>query len=279
MNLLTVTWDVDPILFSIGSIDIAWYGAMWALAFVLGLWIFSKIVKHEGLDPEMPGSAFVILILATIIGARLGHIIFYDIRSYLAEPWEILNFRGGGMASHGAAMGLLVGIWIFSRKWKTPYIWMLDRVGIVVAIGGACIRLGNLINSEVYGTGTDLPWGFIFVRAGETAPMHPTQIYEALAYLIIFGILSYIYWRTKVSDRRGVMFGTLLILLFGVRFFIETIKQVQSPFEEGMVLNMGQILSIPFVLAGIVILAIALRRPPQPYTEIPKTKPQRKKKK
>ncbi|MEG1607522.1 MAG: prolipoprotein diacylglyceryl transferase [Mucinivorans sp.] len=272
MNLLFITWDVDPVAFSLFGLDIAFYGLMWALAFALGLWIFGKIVKHEGLDPEITGSAFTFCIVATVLGARLGHCLFYEPAYYLSRPWEILFIRNGGMASHGAAIGLLIGIWLFSHKWKTPYIWFLDRVGIVVAIGGACIRIGNLINSEVYGTATDMPWGFIFVRANETMPMHPTQIYEALAYILLFAVLMLLYWRTKVSNKRGVMFGVFLIWLFGARFLIESIKNVQEAFETTMKLNMGQWLSIPFVVAGVVILVVALRRAAQPYTNMPQPK-------
>lgn len=282
MKLLAVTWDVDPIFINIFGIDIAWYGVLWVSAFVVGLMIFGKIVKREKLDPQITDSAFIIMIISTVIGARLGHCLFYDPLTYLANPIEILYFREGGMASHGAAIGLLIGIWIFCRKWKLPYVWMLDRIGIVVASGAVLIRLGNLVNSEVYGTATELPWGFIFVRMGETTPMHPTQIYEALAYFVIFLILGHIYWRTNLSNRRGFMFGLFLVLLFGFRFFIESIKQVQAEFELGMTINMGQILSIPFIVAGLVILGYSLNRPSRAYTNMPlaiNSKPQTKSKK
>lgn len=148
----------------------------------------------------------------------------------------------------------------------------MDRIGIVVASGGVLIRFGNLLNSEIYGTQTDLPWGFIFVRKGETLPMHPTQIYEMIAYTIVFLILSHLYWRTKLSDRRGVLFGIFLIMLFGARFLIECIKQPQEAFEQDMLLDMGQILSLPFIIAGVVFVIIGLKRPAQPYTK-PKNEP------
>ncbi len=278
MQLLQITWDFDPIFFSLGSFDIAWYGLSWLLAFALGYWIFGKIVKREGLNDDMTSSAFNYALLATIIGARFGHCLFYDPAYFLSHPLEIITgIRDGGLASHGAAIGLLVGIWMYSRKWKTPYIWFLDRIGIVVAIGGACIRMGNLFNSEIYGGPTSLPWGFIFVRAGETEPMHPTQIYEALAYLVLFALLAHMYWRTKLSDKRGVLFGTFLIVLFGMRFIIESIKNVQEPWEVDMVanfgVNMGQVLSVPFVIAGVIILVKALRAPAKPYTNMPTAKP------
>lgn len=278
MTLLAITWDVNPIFFSLGDFQVAYYGLTWALAFILGIWLFGKMSKREEFDPKMVDSAFIIMFLSTLIGARIGHCFFYEPMHYLENPWEVLNIRQGGLASHGAAIGLLIGIWIFTSKWKVPYIWMLDRIGIVVAIGGACIRMGNLLNSEIYGTETTLPWGFIFVRAGETMPMHPTQIYEAIMYMVTFAVLAHMYWRTRASERRGEMFGVFLIMLFGSRFLIESIKQVQETFEQSMTLNMGQILSIPFVVAGVAILIWSLTRPYQPYTNLPTAKPETKKK-
>lgn len=265
MTLSAIIWDVNPIFFSIGDFKVAYYGLTWAAAFLMGIWLFGKMSKNEHFDPRMVDSAFIIMFLSTLIGARLGHCFFYDPLYYFSHPLDVLNIREGGLASHGAAVGLLIGIWIFTHKWKVPYVWMLDRIGIVVAIGGAFIRFGNLLNSEIYGTATSLPWGFVFVRDGQTLAMHPTQIYEALAYLVIFAVLCHMYWRTKLPNRRGVMFGSFLIMLFGVRFLIESIKQVQVDFEASMVLNMGQWLSVPFIVAGVIILIWALRRPAQPY--------------
>lgn len=268
MQMAAVTWDINPIFISLGDLSIAYYGMLWGAAFLMGLYLFNKIVKREGRDIKMVDSAFIIMLVSTVVGARLGHCLFYEAEYFLSNPLEIVTgMRQGGLASHGAAIGLLVGIWIWSRKWKIPYVWMLDRIGIVVAIGGALIRFGNLLNSEVYGTATDLPWGFIFVRAGETEPMHPTQIYEIIAYLITFAVMMHLYWRTKLSDKRGAMFGVFLIMLFGARFIIESIKQPQESWEQAMALNMGQILSLPFIVAGIVITIVAMRRPLNPYTK------------
>ena len=269
MNILAVTWDFDPIAFSLGSLQIAYYGLLWVAAFILGAYLFRKIVAREGLNPAMVDSAFVYMLVATIVGARLGHCLFYEPSFYLANPWQILNIRGGGLASHGAAIGMVVGILLYARKWKIPSIWMFDRVGIVIAVGGALIRLGNLLNSEIYGDPTTLPWGFIFVNRGETIPKHPTQIYEALAYIVIFLILSHLYWRTKWSNRRGMMFGVFLTLLFGMRFLIESIKEVQEAWEAALPLNMGQMLSIPFIAAGLYFIFRAWNRPAEPYTHMP----------
>lgn len=279
MNTLAVIWDIDPVFISIGSLEIAYYGLLWVAAFVLGGYIFGKMVKSEGLNPDMTDSAFMYMLIATIVGARLGHCFFYEPSYYLSNPLQILNLRAGGLASHGAAVGMVIGILIYSRKWKIPSMWLFDRVGIVVAIGGALIRTGNLLNSEIYGTATDMPWGFIFVRAGETMPMHPTQIYEALAYVLIFFVLMHLYWRTNLANRRGLMFGVFLIMLFGARFVIESIKNVQEAWEAALPLNMGQMLSLPFIVAGVVILLRALNRPPQAYVNMPQPKKQVKKRK
>lgn len=279
MNTLAVIWDVNPVFISIGSLEIAYYGLLWVAAFVLGGYIFGKMVKSEGLNPDMTDSAFMYMLIATIVGARLGHCFFYEPSYYLSNPLQILNLRAGGLASHGAAVGMVIGILLYARKWKIPSMWLFDRVGIVVAIGGALIRTGNLLNSEIYGTATDMPWGFIFVRAGETMPMHPTQIYEALAYVLIFFVLMHLYWRTNLANRRGLMFGVFLIMLFGARFVIESIKNVQEAWEAALPLNMGQMLSIPFIGAGVVILLRALNRPPQQYVNMPQPKKQVKKKK
>ena len=261
---LSIVWNFDPVFFSIGSLDIRYYGLMWALAILIGAKFFDNFCKREGLPPKVSESIFIYGTLATIIGARLGHCLFYDPMEYLSKPWTIITgFRDGGMASHGAAIGLLIGLWLFSRKNKLPYIWSLDRISIAVAISGVAVRLGNLMNSEIYGTITSLPWGFIFVRDGETLPKHPTQIYEALCYLVLFIILWWMYYKKDTARRRpGLMFGFFLIVLFGTRFLIEFIKNPQEDFEVNMLLNMGQLLSIPFILTGIVILWCALRKPP-----------------
>ena len=198
--------------------------------------------------------------LGTVIGARLGHCLFYEPDYYLSNPVEILKIWKGGLASHGAAIGILIALYLFVRKYKKPFIWILDRIVVVVALGGALIRLGNLMNSEIYGVETSLPWGFVFVRNNEVVPKHPTQIYEALTYFFVFGLLFWIYLKTKGQFRSGTLFGLFLILVFGIRFLIEFIKEDQVPFEEGMTLNMGQLLSIPFVLLGFGILYYYYRK-------------------
>ena len=266
---LSIVWDFDPVLLRIGTFDIRYYGLMWALAILIGAWFFDNFCKRENLSQEVSGSIFIYGTLATILGARLGHCLFYDPLEYLSQPWTIITgFRDGGMASHGAAIGLLIGLWLFSRKNRLPYIWSLDRIMIAVGVGGAIVRMGNLFNSEIFGTATTLPWGFEFVRSSkwvhEFAPaaVHPTQIYEALCYLVTFGILCWLYYGRDMARRRpGVLFGIGLIGVFLTRFFIEFIKTEQEAFEVGWALDMGQWLSIPFILLGLVMIWRGLSRP------------------
>lgn len=267
---ITVVWDFNPVFFSIGSFDIRYYGLMWVLAILGGMLFFDQVCKREGLPQKVSESILVYCTLATILGARLGHCFFYEPGYFLAHPWAIItDFRNGGMASHGAAVGLLIGLWLFSRKNKLPYIWSLDRIMLPVAIGGAIVRLGNLFNSEIVGAVTDVSWGFKFVRLYPNVPIdsipvqHPTQLYEALCYLVIFGILCWLYYGRDLGRRRpGVMFGVGLIGIFLTRFFIEFIKLDQEAFEQGMLLNMGQLLSIPFILVGIYMIYRGMHRSP-----------------
>jgi len=283
-----ITWDFNPVFFSIGSLDVRYYGLMWALALLIGAWFFDNFVKREGLPRKVSESIFLYGTLATILGARLGHCLFYEPAYYLARPWAIITeFRNGGMASHGAAIGLLIGLWLFSRRNRLPFVWSLDRIMIPVGIGGAIVRLGNLFNSEIFGMATTLPWGFEFVRSAkwvnEFAPaaVHPTQIYEALCYLITFGILCWLYYAKDIARRRpGILFGIGLLGIFLTRFFIEFIKTEQEAFEQGWVLDMGQWLSIPFIVLGIYMIYRGLSEPevtPAPVPKAPAATPKKKK--
>lgn len=190
----------------------------------------------------------------TVIGARLGHCLFYNPDYYLSHPIEILLVWKGGLASHGAAIGILLSIYWYTKKRKNfSFLWLMDRIVITVALAGFFIRMGNLFNSEIYGTPTNVPWAFVFAGV-DGQPRHPTQIYEALAYLFIFIILYVIYIRTSAKIKEGFLFGIFLILVFGFRFAIEFLKENQSLFEDKMLMNMGQLLSIPLILLGIYIL-------------------------
>lgn len=260
MAPLFVTWDVDPNLISlenvpiIGELTIRYYGVLFAAAFVFGYLLFMRIFKTEGISIEVLDRLTLYMVIGTVVGARLGHVFFYQSDYYLSHPHEILYIWHGGLASHGAAIGILIALYLFVRKEKKPYIWILDRMSIAVALAGFFIRMGNLMNSEIYGVQTDLPWGFVFVRNNEILPKHPTQIYEALAYLAIFFVLYRLYFKNKGKFRPGLLFSLFMILVFTARFLIEFIKEVQVPFEQGMALNMGQWLSLPFIILGVVLL-------------------------
>lgn len=263
-RFLSVVWDVNPVAFSLFGLEIRWYGIFWALAFILGIYFFTNFVRREKLPEKLVDSLFWYATILGILGARLGHCLFYEPEVYLAEPLRILNIREGGMASHGAAIGFLLGLLLFAWRNKMPFWWAADRIMIPVAIGGAGVRLGNLMNSEIYGAVTDLPWGFVFVRNGEVLPMHPTQIYEALFYIAVFVVLVVLYYKGDVGRKHpALMFGVGLIGIFLSRFFLEFIKNDQVAFEADMVLNMGQLLSIPFVIAGVALVVIGLRNKPQ----------------
>ncbi len=195
------------------------------------------------------------MIFGTVIGARLGHCLFYNPTYYLSNPIEIIKVWEGGLASHGAAIGIIIAIYLFSNKKKNySMLWILDRIVIVVALAGTFIRLGNLFNSEIIGIPTDVSWAFIFT-AVDNVPRHPAQLYESIAYLIIFVILFFVYYKGIEKNRTGLLFGLFLVLVFSFRFFIEFVKENQSGFEAGMALNMGQLLSIPFIIAGIVFIS------------------------
>ena len=259
--IAAITWNVDPEIFRIGPFAIRYYGMFFALGFLGGYWMGEKMFKHEKIDPKWLESLFMYLIVATIIGARLGHVFFYAWDYYSQNLLEILAVWQGGLASHGGALGIVIALLFWSRKVsRKSVVWVLDRVVVPTAMVAVLIRLGNLMNSEIYGIETSMPWGFIFVRNGETLAKHPTQLYEAFSYLATFGVMLWMYWKTKAKDKQGLLLGVFLIMVFASRFFIEFIKENQEAFEEGMALNMGQWLSVPFVLGGLVLVLSALRK-------------------
>lgn len=257
MNLLAVVWDFNPTLIEIFGFEIRWYSLTWVAALLCGGWLFSYFCKREGKPKSVSDTTFMYIALGTIIGARLGHCLFYEPELYLREPWKIITgIRDGGLASHGATIGILLGIWLSSRKNKVSLWWTADRLGIIAPMSGAMIRLGNLFNSEIIGNETTVPWGFKFMRLypnwpEEMVPMrHPTQLYEALCCVVCFIILFVLYRYTKVVKREGFIFGGALVGIFLPRFVIEFVKINQVAFEQGMTLNMGQWLSVPFILIG-----------------------------
>jgi len=264
MHLTIIPWDVNTEIFRIGSFAIRWYGLLFASSFLFGYIIMDKIFKNENLSQDALDRLTVYMALGVIIGARLGHCFFYQPDYYLANPIEILYVWEGGLASHGGAIALLLAMWWFARhygrKYQFNFLWIMDRLGIATALAGFFIRMGNLMNSEIYGNETTLPWGFIFLRNGEVVPKHPTQLYEALSYLLLFVLLLYLYRKKLPRLKEGTLFGLFLLLLFAARFFIEYIKEPQVAFEETMALNMGQLLSIPFIFAGAILLLYSIMR-------------------
>ncbi len=261
-GLLFIHWNVNPVIFSIGNLGIRWYSLLFVSGFILGWYMFRWFFRREGApDDKLLDPLLYTLLIATIVGSRLGHCLFYQPDYYLGS-WqgflEIFQPWKGGLASHGGAIGLLIGMWWYSahygRKYNFDYLWIMDHLCIAVAFAGCFIRLGNLFNSEIYGDVTALPWGVIFDRNGETEPKHPTQIYEALSYLVLGLVMVWIYRKRLEKTHRGFFFGLFLVGCFGMRFIIEFIKEPQVGFEETMALDMGQLLSIPFIIAGVVLL-------------------------
>ena len=258
--LSAVVWNVDPILFKLGPVQVHWYGLMWAVGFLVGYYMLVRMFKHEKCPDDWADKIFIYMAIGTIIGARLGHCLFYGFGHYMANPVEILKIWEGGLSSHGGAIGILIAMYFYNKHvTKKGYIWIFDRLVLAVGFCGACIRFGNLMNSEIYGGPTDLPWGFIFVRDGQTVPCHPTQLYEVTYCLVALAVTSYMYWVKGLQEKRGLILGTFLIIVFLTRFLLEFIKNDQEAFEADMALNMGQILNIPFVIWGVYLIIKALR--------------------
>lgn len=263
-----IAWNADPIIFHWGFITLRWYSLMFVIGFVVGYKIVEKMFKHEGAPEAWLGTLLIWLVVGTIVGARLGHVFFYEWDKYSQNPLDILKVWEGGLASHGGTIGIIVCIFLFS--WfttKRSPLWTFDRIVTPIALTGALIRLGNLFNSEIFGHPTDLPWGFMFERSYEWQTQyyglacHPTQIYESLCYFALFGLLMWMYWKKNDEERPGLLFGTFLTVCFACRFFIEFVKNDQVDFESTMTLNMGQWLSIPFVLLGVFFIVRAYMRP------------------
>lgn len=266
-----ITWDFDPEIFSIGNHGIRWYGLMIASALLIGYLIFKRYLRGDKLTPEMVDRLLIYLAIAGIIGARLGHCLFYEPDYYLKNPLEILKVWKGGLVSHGWAVGILISLWLYHRKFKVPFLWLMDRIVIVVALASVFIRLGNFFNSEIYGLPTHLPLGVEFVRdrlydstTGEvlpTVPRHPTQLYEALSYLLIFIASFAFYQKRNLEVQDGFIFSVFMIALFSARILIEFLKIDQVAFEAGMIFNMGQLLSLPFIFTGIGLIIYTKLKP------------------
>ena len=258
-------WDVSPVALSfgpwnlpwigaVGPLELRWYSMLFALGFVYGTAFFHKIYEWENKPKQDLDTLLTYMVAATIIGARLGHTLFYEADYYLSHPFEILKVWRGGLASHGAAVAILIALITYSKnRPDQPFSWIVDRMTIFVATAGGFIRLGNFMNSEIIGRPADVPWAVIFKRVDDV-PRHPTQLYEAACYFIIAALMHIYYLRRRPETRPFALLGFFLVSVFGVRFVLEFFKENQVPFEEGLAFNMGQILSVPLVALGILLL-------------------------
>lgn len=264
LELLSINWQVDPVLLHLGRFSLRWYSLLFVSGFILGWFIFKWFFKRENISEKLLDPLLYTLLIGTIVGARLGHCLFYQPDYYLGSLkgfFEIFMPWKGGLASHGGTIALILAmIWYarhYGKKHNFDFVWIVDHLAVAVSFAAALIRLGNLFNSEIYGNPTDLPWGMVFVLTGETEPKHPTQLYEALTYLFL-GIFLLLLYKFKLEKTyRGTYIGLFFIICFGMRFLIEFIKEPQVDFEAAMTLNMGQLLSIPFVLLGVAFLIYA----------------------
>ena len=263
--LTYITWNVSPDIFTIpeflglGPFTIRWYGLLFAAGFLLGQQIMTHIFKKEGKPLEDIDSLTLVMVASTVLGARLGHFLFYEPQVLLRNPLEVILPPFAGLASHGALVGILFGLWLYTRKRQSTgqtFLWLTDRMVILVALAGAFIRFGNLMNSEIVGTVTTMPWGFIFLQNTEYSqyPRHPAQLYEAITCLFLFFVLLGLWNKFKAALPPGRLLGVFLIWIFGLRFVYEFLKENQVSFEDTLPLNMGQILSIPAVLLGVYLV-------------------------
>ncbi len=264
MHFLQIEWDPTKFI-DLGFFKLHFYSVMWIVAFILGFYIMKRIWKNENQSEESLDSLFIYSVLGIMLGARLGHVIFYQPELITEDFFSIFlpfKFKGGfeftgfqGLASHGAAIAMIISMYIFNKKkLHKTVLWILDRVVIPVASGAVFVRLGNFINSEIIGKYTNSDYGVVFKQLGETEPRHPAQLYEAFFYIFVFLILFYFYWKTKKSEQQGFLFGLFLVLLFTVRFFVEFVKEPQNIERADWALNTGQLLSIPLVLVGLYFM-------------------------
>jgi len=263
-KLLFIHWNINPEIFRIGGIAVRYYTLLFLLAFAVSYWLLSGIYKAEGVDVKLLDRLAIYVFIGTLLGARLGHCLFYEFDYYKTKPWEIIlpfHFKNGqfeftgfqGLASHGGTIGILAAVWFYCKKYQVSMLWVLDRLVIAVAIAACCVRMGNFLNSEIIGRPATVAWAVVFERVDDV-PRHPAQLYEAFCYGAIFLVLLFLYIRKMAFVKPGFLFGIFLITLFGVRFLMEFLKDEQESFEKGWLLNMGQLLSIPLIVVGIYFL-------------------------
>ncbi len=248
-------WNFDPVLFSFNSFAIHWYGIIFTLSIFTGFHLTKKIFAWESQPVEDVDSLLSYVVLGVIIGARLGHCFFYEPQYYFENPLRIFAIWEGGLASHGGGIGAMLGILIYAKKHGSSFIWLLDRITPATVLFGACVRVANFLNSEIIGDESTLPWVIVFERV-DNVSRHPVQLYEAGGYFIIFLALLTVYTKTNIRKYQGALLGLFLTTVFTLRFFVEFVKEPQASYSMGINLNTGQILSIPFVIFGFVILIL-----------------------
>jgi len=271
MILNYIHWNPDPEIVNIFGISIRYYGLLFVGGLILCIYILGWIYKRENIPSEHLGKLSIFGMIGIIVGARLGHCLFYEPSYYLSHPLEMIlpiTFPPGGgvkfigyqgLASHGGALGLLIALYFYSRKTNHSMIDTIDLIAVVAALACGFIRLGNFMNSEIIGIPTTKPWGVIFERV-DNVPRHPAQLYEAISYFIIFTIMMILYNKMRDRLKNGFLFGLVLVLCFTARFIIEFVKENQVGFEDGMTFNMGQLLSLPYILVGIGFIIYGLWR-------------------
>jgi len=251
--------DMDPAVLVLGPLEIRWYGLFFALGFFLGFLIMAQFYRSEQRQLENLSELCLYLMLGTIIGARLGHVFFYQPDYFLSHPWEIPMIWRGGLASHGGFVGVLIALYLYLKRHRDmTFLELADRLAIPCVLAAALIRVGNFFNSEIIGTPSELPWAVVFAPVDDI-PRHPAMLYEAVTYFLIFFVLYFAYWKTRIMQFPGRVFGTALATCFLARFMIEFVKENQVPFESRLPLNMGQLLSIPFILAGVYLIHASRR--------------------
>lgn len=256
-----MTWNIEPVIVQLGRFAISWYGLFFASGFFIGLQIMQWIYRREGRPVEELERLLWFVMGGTLIGMRLAHCFIYEPEYYLKHLWEVPQIWLGGYASHGGAVGLLLAVWFYCRKPGRPnYFWLLDRLAIPALLAGASIRIGNFFNSEIYGNPTTSPFGIVFAKVDGEA-RHPTQLYEAVAYLAIFFVLLSVYRRSKQLSN-GVLTGLYFMLVFAARFALEFTKAPQTSYEVGSTINYGQWLSVPFIAIGIALIVRGTRKTP-----------------
>jgi len=257
-----LVWNTDPVIFKLGFLQLRWYGLFFVGSFIIGLWIMKKIFIREGKDASTLDNLLIYALIGAIVGARLAHCLFYEPDYYLSHPLEILYVWKGGLASHGGMIGVIIATYIYAKQHKLSYLWLLSRMAIVGTLVAASVRFGNFFNSEILGLKSNLPWAVIFERI-DNIPRHPVQLYEAFSYLLIFAILIYIYKKTSPTFSTKLLPGVFLALLFTARFILEYFKTEQADYSVTVPFTVGQLLSIPFIILGILWIIWAFKTTPK----------------